>query len=354
MKPMDREAAQRRTYRIRAFQEELADLKAAGVVQLPPPEQEAIAAHHQALLAELAQQFDIDATAAQGKLSLGMKLVSAAGTLAFCLAVFLFVQFYWGHLPEGWQLGLLVLAPLLPLALAEWAASREKTLYATALLVLVSIAAFIAQSATLGEIFSLLPSPAAPSCWALYSLLLAYRFRLRVPLVVGLVLATANLSLWYTHQSGIGAINPFDHPELTLAGGAILYALVRFQQPDFQPVFRGTGAASALLMGVLLSKAGQESFLAASAAFSKASIESGYTSLTLAASAAAIYASIRHGRPELLWTGGTAFTLLLLIKLYDWFWELLPGWAFFGLIGLVCLALLAIFRHLRQRQGSTS
>ena len=352
---MDREAAQRRTNRIRAFQEELADLEAAGVVQLAPSEQSAIAAHHQSLLADLAQQFDIDTTTTQGKLSLGMKVVSAAGTLALCLAVFLFVQFYWGHLAAGWQVGLLILAPLIPLALAEWAATREHTLYATALLVLVSMAAFIAQSITLGEIFSLLPSPAASSSWAIYSLSLAYRFRLRVPLIVGLMFTATNITHWYAHLSGEAAINPFAHPELTLLGGAALLAAARWQAVDFQAVFRGTGAALALLVGLILSKAGMESFLAASSdAFSRSRIESGYTSLTLAASAAAISASIRYGHPELLWTGGTAFTLLLLIKLYDWLWEILPGWAFFGLIGLVCLAMLAVFRHLRRRPGSPS
>jgi uncharacterized membrane protein len=350
---MDREAAQRRTHRILAFREELAELEAASVIQLAPAEQASLAAYHESLLAQFAQQFDIDTTTAQGKLSLGMKVVSAAGAMALCLAVFLFVQFYWGPLPVAWKVSLLVLAPLLPLALAEWAASRERTLYATALLVLVSIAAFIAQSITLGEIFSWLPSPAAPSCWAIYSLLLAYRFRLRVPLIAGLVLAIASVTLWYAHLSGKAAMNPFARPELTLLSGAVVLGLARWQREEFQAVFRGTGAGLALLAGLILSKAGMESFLAAfTQIFSRSRIEGGYTSLTLAASAAAISASIRCGWPELLWTGGATFTLLLLIKLYDWFWDLLPGWAFFGLIGLVCLALLLVFRRLRHQPGS--
>ncbi|MCX6591377.1 MAG: hypothetical protein NTZ56_07625 [Acidobacteria bacterium] len=352
---MDREAAQRRTLRILAFREELAELEADGIVKLEPDQQSAVAVHHDTTLAKLAQQFDVDTNITQGKLSLGMKVASAAGTMALCLAVFLFVQFYWGQLTTGWQVGLLILAPLIPLAAAEWAAPRERTLYATALLVLVSIAAFIVQAVTLGEIFSLLPSPAAPSSWAIYSLLLAYRFRLRVPLIVGLVLAATNITLWYAHLSGEATINPFAHPELTLLAGAAILAIARWQREELQAVFRGAGSALALLAGLILSKAGLESFLAiASATFSRSRIEGGYTSLTLAASAAAISASIRYGRPELLWTGGVTFTLLLLIKLYDWFWDLLPGWAFFGLIGLVCLALLAFFRRLRQQPGSRS
>lgn len=351
---MDREAAQRRTHRILAFREELAELEADGIVRLEPGQLSAIVAHHGTLLAQLAQQFDVDTTTAQGKLSLGMKVVAAAGTMAFCLAVFLFVQFYWGQLTTGWQVGLLILAPLIPLALAEWAAARERTLYATALLVLVSMAAFIVQSVTLGEIFSLLPSPAAPSAWAMYGLLLAYRFRLRVPLIVGLPVGATSLTLWYAHLTDEGALDPFAHPELTLLAGAAVFAVTRWQRADLQPVFRGTGAALALLSGLILSKAGMLSFLATAAAFSRNRIEGGYTSLTLAASAAAVSASIRHGRPELLWTGGITFTVLLLIKLYDWFWDLLPGWAFFGLIGLVCLALLALFRRLRRQPGSPS
>ncbi len=53
-------AAQRRTDDIRVFREELARLEADGVLRLSEGQREAVAGHHDALLARFAAAFDID------------------------------------------------------------------------------------------------------------------------------------------------------------------------------------------------------------------------------------------------------------------------------------------------------
>ena len=63
----------------------------------------------------------------------------------------------------------------------------EKTLYYTALIVLVVLAAFVLNLTVLGSIFGIAPSPGAFLAWGILALILAYTYRLRLPLSGGLV-----------------------------------------------------------------------------------------------------------------------------------------------------------------------
>jgi hypothetical protein len=74
-----RSTAQARADRIHAFQEELAYLQHEGLLVLAPDQQQHLAAHHGQLLQALAREFDVDTTAGQKQMSLGMGVVSFLG-----------------------------------------------------------------------------------------------------------------------------------------------------------------------------------------------------------------------------------------------------------------------------------
>jgi hypothetical protein len=45
------------------------------------------------------------------------------------------------------------------------------------------------------------------------------------------------------------------------------------------------------------------------------------------------------------------FVILLYLRVYHWWWDWMPGYVFFLLIGLISIGLLALFRKLRTRTG---
>ena len=167
-------SAQARADRIRAFREELAQLELEQGAVLTGEQRTRIAAQHDALLAELAGRYDIDTTATQKQLALGLRIASFLGALAFCIAVVLFVERFWGGLTTGAQVALLILATLVPLVLTEVAARRERTLYFAALAALVAFAAFVTNLSLLGQIYNLPPTQHAFALWGGFALALAY------------------------------------------------------------------------------------------------------------------------------------------------------------------------------------
>ena len=52
--------------------------------------------------------------------------------------------------------------------------------------------------------------------------------------------------------------------------------------------------------------------------------------------------------------GSTFFVLYLYTKLFDWFWDWMPKYLFFLLLGLVAVLLLVVMRRFRARTGETA
>ena len=196
--PMDESArrseAQQRADRIRAFREELAELKCEGALTLDAAQRAALENHLQRTLATLAERFDVDTTESQKQIAWGMRIASTLGGLALCAAVVLFFHSFWGFLSIPAQVAVAVMTPLLLLAATEFAARRERTLYYASLLSLVTFGAFVLNLNVLGSIFNLTPSPTALLAWGAFGLLLAYTFHLRLPLAAGLVCLVAYLA----------------------------------------------------------------------------------------------------------------------------------------------------------------
>jgi len=83
-----RTEAQQRADEIRVFRKELARLEDEGVLHLNEAQREALASHHDGLLAQLARSFDIDRDTKSKQLSLGMRIASFVGALALAASVF--------------------------------------------------------------------------------------------------------------------------------------------------------------------------------------------------------------------------------------------------------------------------
>ena len=63
--------------------------------------------------------------------------------------------------------------------------------------------------------------------------------------------------------------------------------------------------------------------------------------------AAASPAGVRRGWRETLFAGAGAFVLLALIKSVDWFWDWMPRYLYFLLLGLIALLVVLVLRRLR-------
>jgi hypothetical protein len=64
-------------------------------------------------------------------------------------------------------------------------------------------------------------------------------------------------------------------------------------------------------------------------------------------SAAMIWLGIWKNWPEVVNTGNVFFTIFLYTKFYDWWWDKMPKYVFFMIIGLTAILMLLIFKRLR-------
>jgi len=278
-----------------------------------------------------------------------MRIASTLGGLALCAALVLFFNRIWGLLNTPLQVSVLVLAPLLALAATEFAFRRERTPYYAYLLSLVAIAAFILNLNALGMVFNLAPSPHALLLWGVFALLIAYRYGFRLPLFGGLGLligyAAAGLTVW----NGWYWQDFARRPETVLAGAAAVFALPTLLPhralPAFPAVFRSVGMAALFLAVLILSAAKGSSALPMNMEHTRVL----YQILGLAGAATAAAAGVRRSFPELVNLGSLCFVVFLYIRLYDWWWDWMPKYLFCLILGLLSLALLALFARIRAR-----
>src|SRR5688500_18735054 len=129
----DRIEAQRRVDQIRAFRAELEALRAAGVSPLTDEQHESIRAYHDAVLARLATDYDVDRTIAAGQLSRGVRLASFFAGITLTAAVYSLVSRFWGRFDLPLQATLLCGFPLVALVGVELSSRLERTLHVASL-----------------------------------------------------------------------------------------------------------------------------------------------------------------------------------------------------------------------------
>lgn len=341
-------SAQSRADDIRFFRQELARLEAEGVVTLSAEQAGFLRAHHDAVLAGLASEFDIDRDARTKQLSWGMRITSFLGALALAASVFFLFYQFWGAFAEPVQVAVLIFAALGSLGLSFWVQGRDPSGYFTKLSALVAFACFVLNVSMVGQIFNIAPSDKALLPWAAYALLLAYACDLRLLLVAGLLCLDAYVAARVGTWSGLYWLDVGSRPENFIPLSLVFYLLPQFivhrQREDFPAVYRLVGLISLLLPMLVLSNWGGGSYLP----WGVRTIEHFYQVAGFALSAGAIWLGIRRQWAESANCGTVFFVIFMFTKFFDWWWHTMPKWLFFLLIGLTSVLFLLVMMRVRR------
>jgi uncharacterized membrane protein len=348
---MGKREAQQRVDRIHAFRSELEQLIREGVINLPDEQRNRLDSHYNQILSDLAKQFDVDVSESQKQFSIGMRIASTLGGLAFCAAIVLFFYRYWGLLATSFQVGILISAPILGLIAMEVVARKERTLYYTGLLGLVVYAAFILNLTVLGSIFNIVPSPNAFLAWGIFGLVIAYTYNLRLLLVGGLISLACFCAATVISWTG-AFFGPFvERPESFLVLGLVIVAIPLFihhrKAVEFPAMYRLVGLLFVFLSLLVLGHVGELSALP----LSKKSAEAIYQTMSFGIAGIAIWLGIRSRLQGTVNLSSAFFAIYLFWRLSGWWWDWMPKYLFFFIIGVIALLLLAIFRKLRQRMS---
>lgn len=344
--PEQKEHAQQRADRIGAFREELAQLEQEQVLTLTDEQRKRVAAYHDATLQTLARQFDIDTTSAEKQMSWGMRIVSFLGALALSAAVFFFFYRFWGLLATPLQVAILIAAPLLSVTFTEFAARRERTLYLASIIALVAFACFVLDLNMLGSIFNITPTQNAFLAWGAFALILAYGYGLRLLLVAGIISLMGYLTATVGTWSGCYWLSFGERPENFIVSGLILFCttfIPHRRHYDFPAIYRLFGLLAALTAILVLANWGSVSYLA----WSPKRVEHLYQIAGFAVSALAIWLGIRRHWSGVTNLGSTFFVIFLYTKFYDWWWEWMPKYLFFLVVGATAVLLLVVMKRLR-------
>jgi hypothetical protein len=349
-----RKTAQDRANRIAAFRAELAQLENEQALTLTPDQRSRLERHQERLLSDLSGQFGIDASESAKRISWGMRLASLLGGAALLAALILFLHRIWGNLPSLAHVLVLTACPLALLLAAEVAYCRKVALYYVGLLALAAGVGFLLELGALGAVLNLVDSPHALLVWGLFGLLVAHAYRLRLLLAAGSILVCAYTAGLALSVQGCEWTGFFQQPQYLLPAAAILYALpLLTKEPsgtDFHSVYRLSGAGTALGALLVLSTAGD----LCCGGLSPGTVEGLYQIIGLFASAGIVFHGVRLGRGGLVNLGVVAFVVFLYIRLQAWWWQWMPKYLFFLLIGLIAIALLLVFRSLRARLSQRS
>ncbi len=345
---MRKEQAEKRADRIRAFREELETLESEGVLQLSPEQKQGVDSHQNSLLESFNRSFDVDTTQSLKNLSMGMRIVTAFGGLALCASIyFMFVQI-WGYLATSAQVSILVAGPIVLLPLAVFAEKKESTLYYASMISLAAIACFIINLALLGRIFNLPPTPNAFLVWGAFSLILAYRFGLRLQLAVGLLCLLFYFSVKMGTWSGAYWLSFGERPEKFIPVGLAIALVPRVclhtTHIAFPSIYRAVGLIAVFIAVLIMSNWGSASYFS----LDRDWIEGFYQFIGFTGSALTIWWGIRCQFKGVTNIGATFFTIFLYTKFFDWWWEAMPKSLFFLLISLISLGLLSVFKRMRS------
>jgi hypothetical protein len=338
--------AQQRADQVDAFRRELAAIEGDHVTRLTDSQREAVDYYHQNLLGALADRFDVDTSRREKQLSWGMKIASFIGALGMAASVFFLFYQFWGRFAANIQVTILIAAPLLAMTATLAAAAREKTGYFSKLFGLLAVACFVLDLSMLGQIFNITPSPNAFLVWALFAFLLAYAADARLLLVAGIISFSAYLTAQAGTWSGCYWIYFGERPENFLPAALILFSvpfIPHHRYSGFALIYRVFAMLLFFLPVLVLANWGRVSYLT----LSTGAVEAIYQIAGFVVSALCIWLGVRRSWPEVVNTGNVFFAIFLYTKFYDWWWDWMPKYLFFLLVGLTAVLMLLIFKRLR-------
>ncbi|MFO1324724.1 MAG: DUF2157 domain-containing protein [Burkholderiales bacterium] len=347
-----RSTAQQRADDIRVFRAELERLQEEGALTLSDEQRAGVQRHQDALLAEFARSFDIDRDAHAKQLSVGMRVASFLGALAFAAAVFFLFYNFWGLLTETVQVVVLVGASLASFLLTMWMRERDTTGYFTNLCAMVAFACFVLNVFMLGQAFNLTPSDNALVAWAALGFLLAYACDSRLLLAAGILCLIGYISARAGAWRGVYWISFGERPENFLPSAIVIFLVPQFvdhrRYPGFPTIYRVFGLLAFFLPLLVLAFWGSASYLDVDAS----TLEHGYQVAGFLSSAAVIWLGTRREWPAVFNTGVVFFVVFLYTKFFDWWWETMPKYLFFLVVGLSAILVLFVLRRLRGAASS--
>jgi uncharacterized membrane protein len=343
-----RNEAQLRADDIRAFRDELSRLELEGVLKIDEAQRGAVAKHHDALLAALASGFDIDRDPRSKQLSLGMRLASFIGAIALAASVFFLFYQFWGYFSTPVQVAVLVGVGVGAFVLTMGVASRDATGYFTKLAAMVAFACFVLNVVMLGQIFNITPSDKALLPWAAFAFLLAYTFELRLLQAAGILCVIAFISARTGTWSGMYWIHFGERPENFFPAALAIFLLPQLldqsRYSGFAATYRVFGALALFMPMLVLANWGYVSYLD----LDRDLIENFYQTLGFVGTAALTWYGARRHWQEVVNTGVTLFVIFFYTNLFDWWWESMPKYLFFLVMGLAAILFLLVFKRLRR------
>jgi uncharacterized membrane protein len=111
----------------------------------------------------------------------------------------------------------------------------------------------------------------------------------------------------------------------------------------FDRIYRVFALLTLFLPMLVLANWGGASYLD----FTENAIEGFYQVMGFVLCAGAIWLGARRHWGEVVNTGATFFVIFLYTKFFDWWWDVMPKYLFFLVLGLTAVLLLLIMRRLR-------
>ena len=342
--------AQKRADRIAQFRSELTQLETDGILALDDTQKRILNDYHEGLLHSFSSTFDVDVNAEEKQLSLGMKVASFLGALAFGASLFFLFYQFWGFFSTAAQVAVLTISPLCFLLITYGVSQKESTGYFAKISGLICAAAFVLNLVMLGQIFNLESSNTAFLVWSILGLLLAYASDARLLLAAAIIAFGGFLSAQVGTWGGCYWLHFGERPENFLPAGLIILLLGFLPHrcyTSFPQIFRVFGLLFIFIPALILSNWGWGSYFVANLFYSEKSVEAMYQLAGFLFSGLVIWLGIRKHWADVTNTGNIFFVIFLYTKFFDWWWKLIPKYLFFLLIGCTSLLTLLVFRRLR-------
>ena len=344
--------AQSRVDQVRAFQSELSYLEESELLNLDDDQSTRLQSYHTQLLISLQQSYDIDLNSGEKQLTLGMKIASFIGALGLAASLFFLFYQFWDKFSLLSQVTILVATPVLGLIATYFISNKETTGYYAKLMALVTLSGFVLNLVMLGSIFNITPSPNAFLVWAIFAFLFAYSTDTRLLLAAGIFsiafFISARIGVW----GGLYWLNLGERPENFFVAAFILFwipAISHARYSGFDSLYRILAMILFFIPVLVLSHWGAGSYLD----FDKDVIEGSYKILGFLMSGLLIWLGIKRGWSDVINTSNVFFVLFLYTKMFDWWWEIMPKYVFFLLVGLLAILLLTIFKRLKTTLGES-
>ncbi len=342
--------AQTRADQVRAFRAEQALLEAEGLLRLSAEEAQGVRAYHDNLLRALQQAQDVDINERARHLSIGMQIVSFLGAGALAASLFFLFYQYWGYFGTPTQVVVLIAAPVISFAVAILIKRFDSTGYYAKLAALVSFVSWVLNIVMMGSIFNMAPSPNAFAALAIYGFLLAYLLHVRILLAAAILSSFIFIGAQFGTWMGGYWVYLGESPEYFLVPALLFFTVPQWIRQDyfhgFASIYRVLSAVVFFVAILILANWGGGSYLP----WPNPIKEGVYQVVGFAASALLVLYGLRNNSANLMLTGNVFFALFLFTKFFDWWWDWLPKYIFFFVVGLTAILALVIFNRLRKAQ----